>query len=372
MNGAQDNIHRQGTSARLGAREPSSSWIVVREGHEYEGEPTWMHQAQLLAERSEEAQSEPAQLPEARSSEKSELIDFARIVSGYSAPPPTLEPYYETSAPVRPPRVAFGTMMVIAVVSFTLGATSALVLSGWPPAPRERAAGATKPGPADAVPHEPAHGTQTLGQAAGRAAIEPEPATTTTAGTPGAGHATSSAVAEDAPLAAEDAPPAAEDVNDDAAGTHVAMTPAQRLRMRLRAFARRTATAVEPVPGAPRSVAADSPPNAQDPAVAPAASSEAPATPEGEAPPARPNRAAVRMAIQSVAPAIRACAPTHQGRMAILRVKFAATGRTLESGIVRAEGVPAAQRSCMARAARAAVVPPFRGEPLVVTYPVAL
>ncbi|MFK7986103.1 MAG: hypothetical protein AB8I08_08730 [Sandaracinaceae bacterium] len=86
---------------------------------------------------------------------------------------------------------------------------------------------------------------------------------------------------------------------------------------------------------------------------------------------ARPSRAQVEAAIQSVTPAIRQCAPDLGGHRAQIRFRFVSSGRATMA-VVETTAASGPQRSCMARAARAARVAPFTDAQLMVTYPLTL
>jgi len=103
-----------------------------------------------------------------------------------------------------------------------------------------------------------------------------------------------------------------------------------------------------------------------------------PAVPRTAAPPppaggpASPDRAAVMSAMNSVSGAVTACAGAERGT-AQIRVTFAGgSGRVTTAQVVGAPfaGTPAG--SCMARAVRAASVPPFSNPSLTVTFPFAI
>ena len=85
--------------------------------------------------------------------------------------------------------------------------------------------------------------------------------------------------------------------------------------------------------------------------------------------PAQPSREAVEAAIASVSERMRECAPEYAHQVAQVRFSFASSGR-VTSALVPADFAGPQQRSCVARAARAAHVPPFSAERLDVTYPV--
>lgn len=100
--------------------------------------------------------------------------------------------------------------------------------------------------------------------------------------------------------------------------------------------------------------------------------------PEDEAPraheepsalPPQPSRADVEHAVAAVLQDVRACAPG--GGLAHLDLRFGSTGR-VTTAQVDAPFVTAEQRTCVARAARAAVVPPFSSPRFHARYPVQL
>jgi hypothetical protein len=85
--------------------------------------------------------------------------------------------------------------------------------------------------------------------------------------------------------------------------------------------------------------------------------------------PARPSRRDVDTAMHAVLPALRACAPGMD--LVTVELHFAPTGRATTAR-VEGQHLSPAQRSCIARAARAAQVPAFGGQRLSVRYPVRL
>jgi hypothetical protein len=85
--------------------------------------------------------------------------------------------------------------------------------------------------------------------------------------------------------------------------------------------------------------------------------------------PEQPTRISVQQALSGVSRAVQACAPG--AGQATIAVRFANSGRVAEA-IVESPRASPAQRSCMARAARAARVPAFRQEALSVHFPVRL
>lgn len=109
------------------------------------------------------------------------------------------------------------------------------------------------------------------------------------------------------------------------------------------------------------------------PATTPQATPEAPAVATAPAPartlPAQPSRDAVEAAIASVSEPMRECAPGYAHQVAMVRFSFASNGR-VTSAVVPPDFAGPQQRSCVARAARAARVPPFSAERLDVSYPV--
>jgi hypothetical protein len=124
-------------------------------------------------------------------------------------------------------------------------------------------------------------------------------------------------------------------------------------------------------PEASSTDAAAEPSAASAPAPSPAtasASSEPSASPASGLP-ERPSRADVEGAVARVLPAVRACAPGTG--LAALHLHFAPTGRATTAQVESRLASPE-QRSCMARAARGAEVPPFSGPRLSVRYPVQL
>ena len=114
-------------------------------------------------------------------------------------------------------------------------------------------------------------------------------------------------------------------------------------------------------------------------AVNPSTSQAAPAaqpvtpTPAPPAPglPERPSRADVAVAMDRVAPGIRACGEGLGGERVHLFFQFRSNG-TVRSALVEGTRAAPDQRSCMARAAREASVPPFAQESLSVGYPFTL
>ena len=86
-----------------------------------------------------------------------------------------------------------------------------------------------------------------------------------------------------------------------------------------------------------------------------------------------PSRDEVQSAMASVVPAIRACAPGQQGRVVSVRTSFDSTGRVRSVAVeAPAAHLRPQERSCMARAARAAEVPAFDQETFEVSFPVRL
>jgi hypothetical protein len=120
-----------------------------------------------------------------------------------------------------------------------------------------------------------------------------------------------------------------------------------------------TSTEQAPTPVAP--VMETAPVVTPAPVVAPA--------PAPSALPTQPSRDAVEAAIASVSERMRECAPEYAHHVADVRFSFASSGR-VTSALVPSDFAGPQQRSCVARAARAARVPPFSAERLDVTYPV--
>jgi hypothetical protein len=73
--------------------------------------------------------------------------------------------------------------------------------------------------------------------------------------------------------------------------------------------------------------------------------------------------------VRAVSDDIAACAPGVGG--VTIHMRFASSGRVAEALVTSSHATPA-QRSCMARAARAARVPPFRQASLGVHFPLQL
>jgi predicted Zn finger-like uncharacterized protein len=94
----------------------------------------------------------------------------------------------------------------------------------------------------------------------------------------------------------------------------------------------------------------------------------APAAPHASNLPAQPSRGDVASAMAAVNGAVRGCAGGQTGTASI-RIVFASSGRVTTSGVTSPPfaGTPAG--SCMARAVKAARVPPFANPSLTVTFP---
>ncbi len=85
--------------------------------------------------------------------------------------------------------------------------------------------------------------------------------------------------------------------------------------------------------------------------------------------PERPGRADVEHAVNTIIPALRACGA---GMGAVhLELHFVSNGRLTTARVDAARATPS-QRSCIARAARSAHVPPFSAPSLTVRYPITL
>jgi hypothetical protein len=87
--------------------------------------------------------------------------------------------------------------------------------------------------------------------------------------------------------------------------------------------------------------------------------------------PPRPSRTEVAAALRRVVPAVRRCAPDLSGQRIELDFHFAPNGRA-NSVLVRSTAPTPAQRTCMARAARQARIPPFSNPELTVRFPLRL
>lgn len=106
------------------------------------------------------------------------------------------------------------------------------------------------------------------------------------------------------------------------------------------------------------------------PVVEPAPVVEAPPAEVASDLPESPSREAIQAAIESVRPAIQACAdPTSRGQLARVRFTFAGEGRTAHALV---EGVTGPTASCVARAARGVRVPAFSRDRFVVEFPFQL
>jgi len=118
--------------------------------------------------------------------------------------------------------------------------------------------------------------------------------------------------------------------------------------------------------------ATSQPPDQAANEAAPAAQPVTP-TPAPPAPglPERPSRVDVAVAMDRVAPGIRACAEGLGGERVHLFFHFRSNG-TVRSALVEGTRAAPDQRSCMARAAREASVPPFAQDSLSVRYPFTL
>lgn len=102
------------------------------------------------------------------------------------------------------------------------------------------------------------------------------------------------------------------------------------------------------------------------------AAARAPAPPRPDpALPEHPSRADVAAAMEGIAPSIRDCVTGRGGERVSLFVRFSNTGR-VRFALVEDSAAAPAQRSCMARAVRAATVPAFRSSSLSVRYPFVL
>lgn len=167
---------------------------------------------------------------------------------------------------------------------------------------------------------------------------------------------------------AEAAPPSA---RTHAVAEHVAPSAPTRVRGRAEAGASAPArqSARRPAQAAPITR------RARPVAAAPEAASTAAAEPASAAPsqradlPEQPSRADVEGAITGVLPSLRECA----SGLGVVQIElhFAPSGRTTVARADSSRATPE-QRSCMARAARAARVPPFSGPHLTVRYPAQL
>lgn len=82
-----------------------------------------------------------------------------------------------------------------------------------------------------------------------------------------------------------------------------------------------------------------------------------------------PERAQVEAAVNAIVPELRTCGENLD--LVSLELNFAPNGRAT-SVVVDARHLSPTQRSCLARAARAARVPPFGAPRLTVRYPVRL
>ena len=73
-----------------------------------------------------------------------------------------------------------------------------------------------------------------------------------------------------------------------------------------------------------------------------------------------------------IQPGVQACAPSMRGHVASIRFRFISNGQATLATVSAETIRDPAQRSCIARVARGAYVPPFAERQLVVTYPVQL
>ncbi len=86
--------------------------------------------------------------------------------------------------------------------------------------------------------------------------------------------------------------------------------------------------------------------------------------------PALPTRADVTRAMDAIRADLLQCAPEARGHVAQIRLTFSSTGRATSALVPSDFAASPASRSCVARTARRAQVPPFAEPRLVVTYPV--
>lgn len=84
--------------------------------------------------------------------------------------------------------------------------------------------------------------------------------------------------------------------------------------------------------------------------------------------PASPDRASIVAAMRAVSPAVLACGDGQTGTASV-RVRFDGSGRVGSAEVTSEPFAGTTAGSCIERAVRAAVVPPFSGSSMTVTYP---
>lgn len=268
------------------------------------------------------------------------------VVTAPAMPPPLPRPY----PPAPPSRPQWGIAIVVGTTGVVVGAITAAILL-------------TSRGPAESG--ESVAEVEQTAEVARPTAIEPAPAPSLPR-IPGQ--------AEPVSLASEPEPaPAPEPAREIERGSERRVAPTRAPRPPV---ARREPPP-EPAVAAPPSVDAaeeeEQVEEVEEVQVVEEASSEEPAAEEASEPvaelPELPARADVDAAVHAVMPALRACG---QGLDLVnIELHFAPTGRATTANIDARHLTPA-QRSCLARAARGARVPPFSAPRLTVRYPVRL
>lgn len=268
-------------------------------------------------------------------------------------PKELLNPWEPTSLAPPEPAAGSGPDLRAGAIGFALGlaVAAAVALSMWPraeptpvaavPEPTMQAPAASEPEPAEVASPEAEVGVPTLEQSA--APVEaPEP------------------------VAALPSPRAEVPTDDVVATRSASEAAATRARWRERHRARRDERAAAPEPAPAFD---DGPVIGAEPTPAPLLPTPTEETAADPNLPTTPARRDVVAAIQAIQAQLRECAPAHRGHVASIRFTFVSDGRAT-SALVPQEFAGPAERSCVARTARGARVPPFSDARLVVTYPV--
>lgn len=279
-----------------------------------------------------------------------------RLLSSMPPPPPDLRNPFEPVAEggeVAAAAPAPGFEPKSAGVGFLVGALLAggIAFALWPsaPAPTPLAANATARAEVEDPVPDPVIDEDPVDEAPVDEALDEAPL--------------AEAPLDEAPVAEEPAPEPPPVVEAPAPRPPpVAARPVAAARPRPEPVARAPRPAPEPVAEAPRPR-----PVEDGPAIA-AETTARPARPTGDVP-ATPSRDDVASAIQAIRPQLRECAPELNGHVANVRFTFVSSGRATSAIVPNDFGSPQ-QRSCVARVARQASVPPFSDARLVVTYPV--